>query len=154
MELLDYRDSYEENMDYLDNCGLMKSEELELLDRSAVRIFLESELGMRMAEAFREGRLKREQHFMAGIPARELIPEQDSEELQLLQGIIDAYIEETDGSITLIDYKTDRISSGEELAGLYRAQLELYRRALEQLTGKKVGEMILYSTFLRRQIML
>ena len=154
MELLDYRDSYEENMDYLENCGLMKPEELELLDRRAVRIFLESELGMRMAEAFRNGRLKREQHFMAGIPARELIPEQESEELQLLQGIIDAYIEETDGSITLIDYKTDRISSGEELAGLYRAQLELYRRALEQLTGKKVGEMILYSTFLRRQIML
>ena len=52
------------------------------------------------------------------------------------------------------DYKTDRISSGEELAGLYRAQLELYRKALEQLTEKKVGEMILYSTFLRRQIML
>ena len=154
MELLDYRDGYEENLKYLETCGLMKPEELELLDRSAVRTFLESDLGIRMAEAFREGRLHREQHFMAGIPAGELIPGQASEELQLLQGIIDAYIEEKDGTITLIDYKTDRVSGEDELAGLYRAQLELYKRALEQLTQKRVGGMILYSTFLKRQIML
>ena len=154
MELIDPSLSAEENLQYLAECGKMTAKELKLLDRSAVRDFLESELASRMAEAYADGRLRREQHFMAGIPARELISSQDSDELQLLQGIIDAYIYERDESITLIDYKTDRVSDEDELRSHYRVQLELYARALEQLTGCAVRDKIIYSTFMKRQIML
>lgn len=60
-----------------------------------------------MAAACREGRLHREQQFIIGIPAEE-IGRGESKELVLVQGVIDAYIEEEDG-LVLIDYKTDRV---------------------------------------------
>lgn len=41
-----------------------------------------------------------------GIPARAVGPV-DSDELVVIQGIIDAYFEE-DGELILVDYKTDR----------------------------------------------
>lgn len=60
-----------------------------------------------MAQAQKEGRIRREQQFIMGIPAREM-GKGESEELVLIQGIIDAYLEEPDG-LVLIDYKTDRV---------------------------------------------
>ncbi len=154
MELYPYLDSFEEDLAEIRSCGRMLPAELDILDVPALRVFASSGLHDRMKAAFHEGRLRREQHFMAGIPAKELISAQESDEFQILQGIIDAYIEEADGSITLIDYKTDRNVSDEELKALYRVQLELYSRALEQLTGKTVGQRIIYSTFLKKELML
>ena len=154
MELLDYSLDAEENLQYLSKCGKMSESELKLLDKKAVRAFLGTELADRMRKAFSENRLHREQHFMVGIPARKLIAEQDSDELQLLQGIIDAYIEECNGSITLIDYKTDRLTDEEEFKTRYAIQLELYASALTQLTGRSVTQKMIYSTFMNKQIML
>lgn len=154
MELLDYSLDAEENLQYLSKCGKMSESELKLLDKKAVRAFLGTELADRMRKAFSENRLHREQHFMVGIPARKLMAEQDSDELQLLQGIIDAYIEECDGSITLIDYKTDRLMDEEEFKARYAIQLELYASALTQLTGRPVTQKMIYSTFMNKQIML
>ena len=62
----------------------------------------------------------------------------------LVQGIIDVYFEEEDGLVVL-DYKTDQVKALEELTEKYHAQLEYYAKALEQLTGKKVKEKIIYS---------
>ncbi len=47
---------------------------------------------------------------MVGIPARDM-DEADSDELVLIQGIIDAWFEDEDGAV-LVDYKTDRIGEG------------------------------------------
>ena len=153
LELLSYQGSADEMLSGLSAGGRMDKESLELLDKEAVRIFLASSLGVRMAKAASEGKLHREQHFMIGRPAFELDPDTESHELQLLQGIIDAYIEEED-SITLIDYKTDYAFDESVLIGHYRTQLELYAGALEQLTGKKVTEKIIYSTHLKKEILL
>ena len=153
MELLSYRGSAAEQMEELKLSSRMSQEVKELVNWHAVEMFLESPLGQRMAKAEAEGRLFREQHFMIGLPAAELDPEQHSRELQLLQGIIDAYIEEDD-HIILIDYKTDRAENAEELVRHYRTQLELYARALTQLTLKPVTERIIYSTFLHQVIMI
>ena len=71
----------------------------------------------------------------------------------MIQGIIDGYFEEDDG-IVLMDYKTDRISSGDEteLTDKYHVQMELYKEALEKLLGKNVKECYLYSFYLGREI--
>ena len=53
-----------------------------------------------------------------GIPAREVGPV-DSDELVVIQGIIDAYFEE-DGELILVDYKTDRIRSSRILLDHYQ----------------------------------
>ena len=50
-----------------------------------------------------------------------------------------------DGKIVLLDYKTDRVDSEDELTERYRLQLELYKRALEASTNKKVKEVYIYS---------
>ena len=88
---------------------------------------------------------------MAGIPASELIRGQSSDELQILQGIIDAYFEE-DGDIILVDYKTDRLREESGFRERYAMQLKLYARALNQLTKKTVRQSIIYSTFLKKEI--
>ena len=120
--------------------------------------FLESSLGRRMALAQKEGKLHRERQFMIGIPASEMQNGPKSEELVLIQGVIDAYIEEEDGFI-LIDYKTDRVPKEEEageklLKERYQVQLDYYGRALTQLTGKRVKEKWIYSFGLRKAVQL
>ena len=119
--------------------------------RRIIRTFRESGLGKQMEEAFREGRLYREQHFMIGVPAGKLSSGSTSEELQILQGIIDAYMVGPDG-ITLIDYKTDRVEDTETLKRRYSLQLHLYADALSQLLRLPVKKMILYSTRLSEVI--
>ena len=75
------------------------------------------------------------------------------EEIMLVQGIIDAYFEE-DGELVLVDYKTDRVAGVQELRDRYQIQLDLYERALQQITGKKVREKLIYSVSLRKTISL
>ncbi|MBQ2349150.1 MAG: PD-(D/E)XK nuclease family protein, partial [Clostridia bacterium] len=67
-----------------------------------------------------------------------------SEEPIILQGAVDCMFEEN-GQIVIVDYKTDRVSTGSELEELYYEQLNLYKMAVEQITGKKVSQCLLYS---------
>ena len=114
--------------------------------------FLRSDLGRRMSRAQKEGRLHKERQFVMGVPAREM-GVADSEELVIIQGIIDAYLEE-DEQLVIVDYKTDRVRSPKILADHYRQQLDYYARALSQMTGKKVKEKIIYSLTMQREIYL
>ena len=95
--------------------------------------------------------LSKEQPFVIAKPAGEISKDYESEKDVLIQGIIDAYFEESDG-IVLIDYKTDRVKTAEELIARYKKQLELYGEALEQTTGKRVKERIMYSFCLGKEI--
>ncbi|MBC5711324.1 helicase-exonuclease AddAB subunit AddA [Hungatella sp. L12] len=132
----------------------MDEESLSLLDAGILWNFLSSPLGRRMSAAQARGLLYKEQQFVIGIPAREM-EVCNSDELVLIQGIIDAYMEEEDG-LVLIDYKTDHVVRGREslLTERYGIQLEYYKRALEQMTGKKVTEKIIYSLTLQEEIVL
>ena len=76
-----------------------------------------------------------------------------SEETILIQGIIDVWFEEEDG-LVVADYKTDRVDTKEDLGLRYQVQLDYYAKALEQLTGKRVKEKILYSFALGCEISL
>ena len=74
----------------------------------------------------------------------------------MIQGVIDVYFEE-DGSLILVDYKTDKVSKkgGEdELRRRYALQLEYYAKALSQLLQKPVKEKIIYSFSLGKDIVL
>ena len=54
----------------------------------------------------------------------------------------------------LVDYKTDRVTDpdGSDLAKRYEKQLLYYKKALQQITGKEVKEMDIYSVSLGRKI--
>jgi ATP-dependent helicase/nuclease subunit A len=86
-----------------------------------------------------------------GIPANEADPEVQSEELVLVQGIIDLYFEEPDG-LVLLDYKTDSVKTAGQLLDRYQTQMDLYARALAAATGKPVKEKIIYSFKLEEMI--
>ena len=52
----------------------------------------------------------------------------------------------------VLDYKTDKIWSEQKLLDKYQSQLEYYARALEQITGKKVREKIIYSFTMQKEL--
>ena len=123
------------------------------LPPAGILAFLRSGLAARMAAASGRGELFREQPFVLGIEADAVNPAFPHEEIMLVQGIIDAYFEE-DGELVLVDYKTDRVAGAQELRDRYQIQLDLYERALQQITGKKVREKLIYSVSLRETISL
>ncbi len=128
--------------------GKLTEEEREAVFDWKILKFTQSELGKRMHVAKQRGTLHTEQPFVVGIPAKEVYPESESTELILVQGIIDAFFEEED-KIVLMDYKTDFVHADAkaELTAKYEVQLNYYRRALEQLTGKPVKETWIYSFY-------
>jgi len=78
------------------------------------------------------------------------------EDLTLIQGIIDVFWIEDDG-ITVLDYKTDRVDTAQELIDRYATQLKLYADALERVFGArklKVKEILIYSFSLEQLITL
>ena len=141
-------------MDWLDDQvrrGRIEEDAARCICWEDILQFAKSGIGRRLREADGKQRLWREQPFVLGIDARELYPEEEDGELILVQGIIDAYFEEPDGLVVL-DYKTDKIRRKEELAERYQEQLRYYAKALEQMTGKKVKEKIIYSFTLKEGI--
>ncbi len=126
--------------------GSLKQEERDAVNDTKLVKFFASGLGRRMCRAEDAGKLRREQPFVIGLPAKELFPDSVSEEVVLVQGVIDAFFEEEDG-LVLMDYKTDRIheDAKAELTHKYQSQLKYYRTALEMLTGKKVKEVWFYA---------
>ena len=157
MELLDFGKTYD--MGLLSEAFLKFQKEGKLSEKEATCIrkedilkFLNSTSGERMHKSALRGGLKKEQPFVIGIDEKEVYPGEDTGELILVQGIIDAYFEEEDGLVVL-DYKTDQVKTAEELKEKYHAQLEYYQKALEQLTGKKVKEKIIYSFTLQKEIL-
>ncbi len=133
-------------LDAMAESETLSEEERKIVSEGKLAGFFASSLGKRMCRAAEENHLYREQPFVLGMPAKELYPETDSDEIVLVQGIIDAFFEEEDG-IVLMDYKTDYIheDAKAELTKKYKGQLRYYRRALERLTGKPVKETWFYS---------
>ncbi|MCM1188727.1 MAG: UvrD-helicase domain-containing protein [bacterium] len=124
--------------------GRLKQEYADAVSEKKLLCFLKSELAARMWQAEKEGRLYREQPFVMGIGASRLGDNFPESEKVLVQGIIDVFFEEEDG-LVLLDYKTDAVSSMQELWNRYETQLEYYSEALTKLLEKPVKEKILYS---------
>ncbi|MGN0304641.1 MAG: helicase-exonuclease AddAB subunit AddA [Lachnospiraceae bacterium] len=133
-----------EEMEELVQKGILDSAYPAMLSREKMDRFLSSALALRMKEADQKQLLFKEKPFVLGLPASLLNAKFPTEEKVLIQGIIDAFFEE-EGELVLVDYKTDRITSGQELVLRYQEQLRYYQMALEQLTGKRVKEKLLYS---------
>ncbi len=131
--------------------GRLSSEEASMISLKVCLRFLASDVAKRISKAAKEGKLHRETSFFMGVDAKRLNPDFPDTEQIIVQGVIDAYWEE-DGELVLLDYKTDRVESEEELKEKYHTQLELYAEALTQITYSTVKEKIIYSLALNRPI--
>lgn len=157
MELLDYsrredilsrgRDGISSWITETAQSGRISPEDAAMVSVSQLETFLRSDLARRMAEADKNGSLFREQPFVMGCAADRIREDFPADETVVVQGIIDAFFIEK-GKIVLVDYKTDRVSSQEELVSRYRTQLLLYAEALERGYSLPVSEKVLYSTSL------
>ena len=117
--------------------GLLTEREAAAVDARAIAKLMRSPLGKRMRSA---KTLHREFRFSLLCDAGMLSPGARGEKV-LLQGVVDCFLEEGD-SLTVIDYKTDRLrdrDEAEKRADFYRPQLMAYAGALERITGKRVG---------------
>ena len=156
MENLDFskKEELQMQLEELVNCGKMSRDEASAVRLSDIRRFLKTKTGKGMEQAARAGKLHREQPFVLGVPAETIQKEWSGDETVLVQGIIDAWFEDEDGAVILVDYKTDHIADREKLAERYRGQLSYYAQALEQLTGRTVKTQVIYSFFLSKEIVL
>jgi len=122
----------------------------ELIDIDDIVKFLNTNLGGEFVKQHQN--LKRENQFIMGLSAKEA-GMGSSDETILIQGVIDAYIENENG-IILVDYKTDNVNNEDVLINRYRSQLMLYKKSLEMSTGKKVQAVYIYSFALGKEISL
>ncbi|MBO4410751.1 MAG: helicase-exonuclease AddAB subunit AddA [Lachnospiraceae bacterium] len=156
MENLDPAADPEAELFRLRKEGLISESEQGTIEVDDLRLFLRSDIGKRYARAFSAGKCRKEQQFIIGLPVREVFPEaqvRSQDELVMIQGVIDLYLEEEDG-IVVVDYKTDRVRDPEILVREYRVQLDLYEKALTMMTGKTVKEKWIYSFVLGKGILL
>jgi ATP-dependent helicase/nuclease subunit A len=156
LELLDLiriktREDLAREMERLIAEGLINPEDAKKLKQDYIYNFVSSTVAARMRKAHSLNKLYKEKQFVMGIRACEVMEDTDSDELILIQGIIDVFFEE-DGELVLLDYKSDLVSQEEQLRKRYRVQLDYYRRALEQMLKKRVKEMIIYSLPLGREV--
>ena len=89
-------------------------------------------------------------HFTENAEKRELL----EKEKILVQGVIDCIIEDAEGRLHLVDYKTDRLSREElsdkslaqkTLSEKHGLQLSYYALAIEKIFGKRPVSVRVYS---------
>ena len=133
--------SLTKELDALVTKGTFTEEERNLLSDTSLYKFFSSDLGKRLINA---KRIEREMPFSMLFEGKRVYDTLEDGENLFLQGIIDTAFEE-DGEWVLVDYKTDRVKSGEDLIKRYKIQMDLYKEALQRLTGMPVKASYIYS---------
>ena len=130
--------------------GKFSDEERSLLSDRSLYGFFNSDLGQRLIAS---KRVERELPFSMLFDGNRVYPDVENGERLFLQGIIDtAFVE--DDQWVLVDYKTDRVKSGDELIRRYKIQMDLYKEALERLTNMPVKASYIYSFRLHEAVLL
>ncbi len=138
-------------LDRLVDQAFLTELQAQAVDPGQIITLFTSPLGQRILAA---PELIREFKFSLLTDAGQFDPELAQENI-LLQGVVDAAIVDADG-ITVIDFKTDRVSEQTVMdrAEQYRGQLTTYRTALERIFHKPVKETILYFLRLGKEVIL
>jgi len=133
----------------------MRSETADLVDEKKIEAFCASEL-MSMIRSAK--RVYREQKFSILVPMATLTEKKDfanalGDHSLYVQGSIDLLLEDWDGGLVLVDYKTDRVNDAERtdraaltqrMKKAHGIQLSYYASAVEQLFGKSPDRICLY----------
>ena len=143
-------------LERLRTSGFISDEDARRVRIREIEAFRHSDLFCRMLSA---KKIHRELRFNLLLPASGFTGQVEkqillSDESILVQGVIDCIIENNDGTITLCDYKTDRLTAEElvdrslaeeRLRDKHSMQLGLYSRAVEKIFGRAPSSMEIYS---------
>ncbi len=136
-----------------------------LVRLNEIERFAKTDLYAKMRDA---RRLYRELRFNTVLAASRFTEDKQraaelGDETLLVQGVIDCVIEDGDGRLHLIDYKTDRVprellsdadAADKMLLDRHRMQLLYYREAVTEMFGKPPSTVGIYSLMLGRTIYL
>jgi len=145
MEKIDFskKSDIDSELSRIKDEGVIDKTEFDSIDSEKIKIFFDSEIGKRMSMFAKC--LRREFSFKYLVNANEIFDTCYDEQV-VIQGTIDAYFEDDDGKLVIVDYKTDKVIDGnvEIIKERYHSQLDHYAKALNSITGKEVKEKILY----------
>lgn len=147
MQLADYgaaAKDIESEISRLQNSGALSKIEADSINRDSLKAFFDGEIYKRMS---RSENVMREKSFIvkfSDINVDEELSKMYDGTDGMLQGIADCIFEEDDGYV-LVDYKTDRVKTLDELVQRYSAQLVLYKAAFDILLDKPVKSCCIYS---------
>ncbi len=154
MQFADYSHAQSDlgaEIERLKSLGVFTEKEANAINRQSVEQFFCSEIYTRLSQS---KNVLREKQFIVrfcDISVDEALKEVYNNTDGMLQGIADCLFEEDDGYV-LIDYKTDRVKTTEELLARYSKQLALYKAAFDALLNKPVKSAYIYSFVLKKGI--
>ena len=144
---LDFNNYNIENVESLVN-DLTKDDNIKSYVVNKIESFSKSSLFNEIANA---NKVYKETAFNLNIDAKDIYGEEYTDKI-MVQGIIDLYFFDSSDNLVLVDYKSDNIESEDELIKIYKIQLDLYKRALEDIYGKAVSKTVIYSFKLGKEI--
>lgn len=149
---------------------IITQKEQEAINPYVILKFTKSNIWQELKEA---KEYHKEEPFYINVPANKVMDTEEKENI-LVQGIIDLYYINKDDELILLDYKTDFVQNLEKNAPVtmvpepkiprtngtsekilidrHKAQLMLYKEALENGLNRKVDRVYIYSTGLGKEI--
>ncbi len=154
METCDLAKAYDNIMSELQRLigdGIFTAQEADSLKLKEIKAFFDSNVYKRISNG---EKYVREQEFAMSIPVsyvNSALPDAVKDEQVIVQGVIDGLvINGNNGEI--IDFKTDRVNSEEELIERYREQMTIYKKAAEECFSLQNVTVTLYSFHLSKEI--
>ncbi len=137
----------------------LSEEDAKLVRMEEIGKFCVSDLARRMRDA---KKLYRELRFHVRLPAEAFTTDEEKKKdlvgkKLLVQGVMDCVMENSDGTLTLVDYKTDRLPpyaldnpgvAAKILREKHERQLSYYKEAVRSLFGKYPEKTEIYSLLL------
>lgn len=148
MQFCDYaaaRDDLSGEIERLQSLGFLTKIQADSLNMVQLRDFFSGSFAKRI---FCAEKIYRELKISSFIEANRIF-DTDSNEKVLVRGIADCVFEEQ-GSLVLVDYKTDRVKSEQELLDRYKNQIAFYREVIEKTLKKPVKSAVLYSFYMSK----
>ncbi len=128
--------------------NIMSLDEAETIKINWIVKFIQSDIFKEIYIANKSEKLFKEKAIDYNIKLKNLFKDENisEDEKIMVVGIIDLFFENENGEIILLDYKTDYVTKEnlEEVKARYKVQLDLYKSAIEDISGKKVVKKGLY----------
>ena len=128
--------------------NIMSLDEAETININWIVKFILSDIFKEIYIANKSEKLFKEKAIDYNIKLKNLFRDENisEDEKIMVVGIIDLFFENENGEIILLDYKTDYVTKEnlEEVKERYKVQLDLYKSAIEDISGKKVAKKGLY----------
>ncbi|MCL1936048.1 MAG: helicase-exonuclease AddAB subunit AddA [Defluviitaleaceae bacterium] len=135
-----YTEDIKKFLNYLTNENHLNNQEKNVIDINIIETFLKSDIAnkMRLSKY-----IKKETSFAMSISPKEAYLSDDTEKKIIVHGIIDCYFE-YENELIILDYKTDKFKSKQDIIEKYEVQMKIYKKALEEITKRHISKIIIY----------